>query len=68
MLDRARVKRILERLQFAEDSRNQFTHRGMNVHGLFQHRVRSTRIHYVQDAVDGLIPAGTEDGCSQDLL
>jgi hypothetical protein len=62
------VQVILEGLQFAEDSGNQFRHRRMNVHGLFQHRVRGTRIHHVQDAVDRLIPACTENGCSQDLF
>jgi len=65
---RTRVQVILERLQFAEDGGNQFTHRRMNVHGALQHSVRSTRIHHVQDTVDRLIAAGTENGSSQDLF
>jgi hypothetical protein len=44
---RTRVQVILERLQFAEDSGNQFRHRRMNVHGPLHHCVRGTRIHRV---------------------
>jgi len=59
---------LLERLQFAENSGNQFRHRRMYVHGPLHHCVRGTRIHHVQDAVDRLIAAGAENGCSQDFF
>jgi hypothetical protein len=45
--DRTCVQIILERLQFAEDSGNQFRHRRMNVHGPLHHCVGGTRIHRV---------------------
>lgn len=65
---RAQDQAVLKRLQFPKDRGNQLRDRRMNVHGPFQHRVGGTRIHYVQDAVDRLIPACPENGCSQDLF
>jgi hypothetical protein len=62
------LRALLERLQFAEDSGNQFRHCRMNMHGPLHHCVRGTRIHHVQDTVDRLIAAGAENGCSQDLF
>src|SRR5580693_7492777 len=37
-------------------------------HGALQHVIRHSGVHYVQDAMDGLIAADTEDGGADDAL
>ena len=40
----------------------------MNMHGPLQHRTRSSGIHEIQNAMDHLVAADAENGCSQQSL
>src|ERR1700745_80451 len=56
------------RFHLAEECRNEFRYGRVNGHRALQRRVGDAGVHDVEDAVDGLVSTGTENGRAEDLV
>ncbi len=57
-----------ERFDVAEDGGEEFGNGGVDVYGALDVGVGGAGVHGVDDAVDGFVAAGSEDGGAEDLF
>src|SRR5260370_975059 len=57
-----------QRLELAQHGRDQLGHGRVDVHGSLQHGIGDLGGHHVEDAVNGFVAAGAQDGGAEDLL
>src|SRR5467141_3094582 len=61
-------RNFLQRFQVAEDGWQEFGDGGVDMHCALDGGVRGAGVHGVEDAVDGFVAAGSEDGGAEDLF
>src|SRR3954464_3438462 len=57
-----------QRLQRTEQGRQQLRHRRMDMHGTLDDGVGRLHIHHVEQGMDDLVAAGSQDACPENLL